>query len=90
MQSNGQNRGMEGENAMDVETIRDAIRNLSGADRARLMAEVGPDLCRAAMQTPDVVERMMPRCEEMMQDPEIQRFMHFMMQRMMGGGKQNG
>ena len=76
---------------MDVEAIRDAIQNLSEADRARLMAEVGPDLCRAVMQTPDVVERMMPRCEEMMQDhPEVRRFMRFMMQRMMGGGRQNG
>lgn len=75
---------------MDIEKIRDATRNLSGADRARLMAEVGPGLRRAVMQTPDVVERMMPHCEEMVQGPETKKSVHFMMQRMTAGGKQNG
>lgn len=79
---------------MDFEAIRDAVRNLSEADRARLMAELGPELCRSVMQSPDFMERMMPRCEEMMQDPEVRKFMYPMMQRMMpwmmGGGKQDG
>jgi DNA-binding transcriptional regulator YbjK len=68
---------------MNVETIREAILNLSPPDRARLMAEVGPELCQSVMQTPGLMERMMPRCEEMMQDPELQKSMRPMMERMM-------
>ncbi|NWG13453.1 MAG: hypothetical protein HXY20_07975 [Acidobacteria bacterium] len=79
---------------MDFDAIRNAIRNLSAEDRARLIAELGPELCRAAVQAPGFMERMMPQCEEMMRDPELQKLMRpmfqRMMERMMGGGKQNG
>lgn len=77
---------------MDLATIRESILNLTVEERAQVMAEVGPDLCRAVMETPDVMQRMMPRCQEMMQDTEIQRIIRPMMEQMMksvmsGGGQ---
>ncbi len=76
---------------MEFEALRDAIRNLSLADRARLMSEVGPELCSSIMRDPNLMKQMMPRCEEMMKDPQMQQVMRSMMQRMMAwmmsGGK---
>ncbi len=75
---------------ISVEEIRDAILQLTGEQRARLMAEVGPDLCRSVMQNPEIMAQMMPRCEEMMMDPDLRKIMSPMMERMMknmmGGG----
>lgn len=65
-----------------VEEIRDAILQLTAEQRARLMAEVGPDFCRAVMQNPEIMAQMMPRCEEMMTDPGVRKSMGPMMERM--------
>lgn len=78
---------------MHFEALREAIRNLTPEDRARLMSELGPELCGSIMGNPRLMEQMMPRCEEMMKDPELQQAMRSMMERMMrwmmSGGKPN-
>jgi hypothetical protein len=68
-----------------VEDLRDAILQLTPGERARLMAEVGPDLCRSVMANPALMMEMMPKCQEMMKDPEIMKAMRPMMERMMQG-----
>lgn len=77
-----------------VEEIRDAILQLTAEQRARLMREVGPDLCRSVMQNPEIMAQMMPRCEEMMMDPDVRKGMGLMMERMMAnmmpGGPRHG
>ena len=77
-----------------VEEIRDAILLLTVEQRAQLMTEVGPDLCRSVMQNPEIMAQMMPRCEEMMIDPDIRKSMGPMMERMMKnmmpGGSRHG
>lgn len=66
-----------------VEGVRDAILELTLEQRGRLMAEVGPDLCRSMMGNPALILEMMPRCQEMMKDPEVMKAMRPMMERMM-------
>jgi hypothetical protein len=77
-----------------VEEIRDAILQLTAEQRAQLMTEVGPDLCRSVMQNPEIMAQMMPRCEEMMMDPDVRKGMGPMMERMMAnmmpGGPRHG
>jgi hypothetical protein len=68
-----------------VEEIRDAILQLTPGERTRLMAEIGPDLCRSVMGNPALMMEMMPKCQEMMKDPEIMKAMRPMMERMMQG-----
>lgn len=68
-----------------VEEIRDAILQLTPEQRARLMTEVGPDLCRSVMGAPALMMEMMPRCQEMLRDPEVMKTMRPMMERMMQG-----
>lgn len=79
---------------MDFEAIVNAVRGLSAADRARLMSELGPELCSAVMAHPDSVERMTQRCEAVMKDRAMQESLPLMRQRMMewmmGGGNRNG
>lgn len=66
-----------------VEEIRDAILQLTPEQRADLMTQVGPDLCRSMMGSPALMMEMMPRCQEMMKDPEVMKAMRPMMERMM-------
>jgi hypothetical protein len=68
-----------------VEEIRDAILQLTPDERARLMAEVGPELCRSMMGNPALMIEMMPGCQNMMKDPEVIKAMRPMMERMMRG-----
>lgn len=79
---------------MDFEAILRAVRDFSAADRARLMSELGPELCSALMAHPDLAERMMQRCEAMMKDQAMQESFPLMRQRMMewmrSGGERNG
>lgn len=69
--------------------VRDAIRALSPEDQAQLMLDMGPELCSSVMQRPEMMQQMASRCEEMMRDPEVQKVMRPMMERMfssmMGG-----
>ena len=65
-----------------VEDIREAILALTSQDKARLMAEVGPDLCRSVVENPESMKQMFPRCEEMMRDPDVQKVMRPMMEQM--------
>jgi len=77
-----------------VSEIRKAILQLTPEQWARLMTEVGPDLCRSVMQNPEIMAQMMPRCQEtMMKNPELMKAMRPMMERMMqsmmgGSGRQ--
>lgn len=66
-----------------VEEVRDAILQLTPEQRARLMAEVGPELCRSVMANPALMTEMMPKCQELMKDPEVMKAMRPMMEGMM-------
>ncbi len=71
--------------------VRDAIRALTPEDQAQLMLDMGPELCLSVMQRPEMMQQMGSRCEEMMRDPELQKVMRPMMERMfssmMGGNR---
>lgn len=74
----------------DVERIVEAIRGLAPEDRARLAAEVWPELCRAVMARPDLMATVMAMCQQAQTDSETRHPMRPMMERMMksmaGGG----
>ncbi len=68
---------------MTFEEIKAAVAGMSHADKQRFMEEVGMGICKEMMADPAFIERMFPRCMEMMkQMPSdvIQR-----MQEMMSG-----
>jgi hypothetical protein len=77
-----------------VSEIRKAILQLTPEQRAQLMTEVAPDLCRSVMQNPEIMAQVMPSCQEtMMKNPDLMKAMRPMMERMMqsmtgGSGRQ--
>jgi len=59
---------------MTYEELKNEFLRLSWEDKQRFMEEVGFDLCKEALGNAAVMERMMPRCMEMMgQMPEAMR-----------------
>lgn len=66
-----------------VEEIREAILQLTAEQRARLISELAPDLCRSAMGNRALMIEMISGCQKMMHDPEIMKAMRPMMERMM-------
>ena len=51
---------------MRFEEIKKVVLGLSVEDRLRLMQEVGPEMCKAMMDNPEAMARMMPPCRETM------------------------
>ena len=74
---------MEVKSVNSMEEIRDAILQLTPEQRARLMAEVGPDLCRSVMGNPALMMEVMSGCGKMMRGPEFMKAMRPMMEHMM-------
>lgn len=73
---------------MSVDRILEAIGSLTAADRARLVSQMAPEICRAATDDPDAMTRMLAECRRACREPEAQRRMEFVMEimrRMKGG-----
>ena len=51
---------------MTFEEIKAAVAGMSPGDKQRFMEEVGMGLCKEMMTDPAFIERMFPRCMEMM------------------------
>ena len=75
---------------MTYEDLKAEFARLSREDKQRFMEEVGLGLCRDMMSDTAFMERMMPRCMEMMgQMPEaMRRRMQEWMAGISGGRKQ--
>ncbi len=73
---------------MTVEEILAAVRSLTTADRVRLVSQLAPEICRAAMDDPQAITMMLAECRHACPESEARRRMGFamdIMARMKGG-----
>lgn len=68
---------------MNAEAIRKELQNLSPEERAQILKDLMPELCRMIMSDPVLMQQMMPRCQEMMRDQRAAPFMRPMMEQIM-------
>ncbi len=66
---------------MTFDEIKTAVAGMSPADKQRFMEEVGMGLCKEMMADPAFIDRMFPRCMEMMKQmpPDVIHRMQEMM-----------
>ncbi len=67
---------------MTSKTLREKLRKLTAEERAELLGEFLPEVCRTVMSRPALMQRMMPKCQAMRSDPDIPGRMQAMMERM--------
>ncbi len=51
---------------MTIEELKTEVDRLSPEDKRRFMEEIGMSLCKELMSDPAFIEKMFPRCMEMM------------------------
>lgn len=64
---------------MTVDQIVDAVRQLRDADRGRLVRQLVPEICRAAMDDPLAITMMLAECRRVCHQPEARRRTEFAM-----------
>lgn len=67
---------------MTIEELRVEVSRLSPEDKQRFMEEIGLPLCKELMSNPAFMQKMFPRCGEMMGNMPVE--FRQRMQEMMG------
>lgn len=67
-----------------MEELREAILNLSDAERLHLMMQLGPDVCRSFVQQPAMWQQMMAQCQAAIDPAAWPPAMQTLMKSMMG------
>lgn len=75
---------------MSVKRVREEFQKLSDEERADLLTDLMPEFCRTATANPALMQKMMPRCREMMRDSHARGFMRPMMEQMMNSMMEEG
>jgi hypothetical protein len=70
---------------MTFEELKEEFGRLTHEEKQRFMEEVGMNLCKEMMSDPTFMDRMAPRCMEMM--GQMPQPMRQRMQEWMSGGK---